>query len=105
MVRFVACVTGWIIQTCRMANVIRPQWRLSVRIPPDAQLWDVEGIPVAIIPVQGGSMLVQAFDSPVPRSFSRFSVASRGKPISKDRWDLLVNRCRAVRPPSHPSMG
>jgi hypothetical protein len=96
---------GRIVQNCPMDNVIRPPWRLSVSVPPDAQLWDVEGIPVAVIPIGNGGMQVQAFDSPVPRSFSRFSVAQRGRRIAKDRWDSLVNLCRSARPAWSPPLG
>jgi hypothetical protein len=98
----VRLTTSGIVHNGPMAKVIRPRWRVSVSVPPEAQLWDVEGIPVAVIPVQGGIPLVQAFDSPIPRPLSRFSVLSRGKPTSRGRWDALVNRCRRERPASGP---
>jgi hypothetical protein len=51
---YAMCIAGGIVQNCPMAKVIRPVWPVSVSVPRDAQLWDVEGIPVAVIPVQGG---------------------------------------------------
>ena len=50
------------------SNVIRPKCWLSVSVPEAAQLWDVEGIPVAVIAVAGNAPAVLAFDSPMPRA-------------------------------------
>ena len=83
-------------------NVIRGPWRVSLTLPPGARLWDVEGIPAAEI-ISGGRLQVLAFDSPIPRPFSRFSVINHGIPIARDAWDQLVNTSRAQRPATRPN--
>lgn len=74
-----------------------------VTLSPGSTLWNVEGIPVAVIETPQKDFNVLAFDSPNPRPFSRFAVVRRGTPISREHWDKLVNKCRSERPAPRPS--
>src|SRR6516162_3013511 len=87
------------------ANVIRGPWRVSMRLPRGTRLWNVQGIPVAVIPALDEESLVRAYDSPIPRPFARGSVIRYGTCISSKDWDSLVDQCLAQRPTARPIRG
>jgi hypothetical protein len=86
-------------------NVIRGPWRVSMRLPLGTRFWDVQGVPVAVIPTHDSGSLVRAYDSPLPRPFARGALIRYGAYMSCKAWDSLVDQCLAQRPTVRPIRG
>lgn len=67
-----------------------------VRLLPGTQLFEVEGVPVALEPAGEGGAVARAFD-PSPRYFPVNAVVRNGVEISREAFDELVAECREVR--------
>jgi hypothetical protein len=61
----------------------------SPQLPPGTRFLDVEGIPVALIPLQDGGLKCEAFDSDPPRPFPLSSAYNNGAVIPQAQWDAL----------------
>lgn len=58
--------------------------------PPGTKFFDVEGLPVALIPKSDGGLGARAFDKGMPRWFPIDSVDRNGFEISEDAFFELV---------------
>lgn len=62
--------------------------------PPLARFWDVDGVPVALVPTGGDNLTFVAYD-PEPRLFLSPSVFRNGTPISASAFRAISARFAA----------
>ena len=74
--------------------------RVSGVLPPGSRLFDVDGVPVALLgPAEAAASSfkspVMAFD-PTPRPFPAASLFRSGSEIDAEAWDALVDSFQAL---------
>ncbi len=73
--------------------------RVSASLPKGSKFFDVDGVPVALVPTSEGGMSTKAFD-PIERSFPRDSLERKGAPLSDSEFDDFVDSFQASSTPA-----